>query len=243
MNIGFQRIIPTPTYPAGITIVTLSALPWTSKAGVVIQFKESVKQALREVQLGRCCFCRRRLGDNGDTDLEHFVDKEVFKEFSFDVRNLALTCGTCNTKKNGTFSSWRAKMARRPLGFIGPRPRNCPVMSVTVHKGDAFPTSTDHFRWVNPHLHNYSEHIAVEKSWVFRGITPTGRRTVRGLKLNDLGDVERRALYETLEMRGGRISMLFGAAAQLEQHRASDVLIAVAKALTRRRLAASAVPK
>ncbi|MBA4291219.1 MAG: HNH endonuclease [Pseudomonas sp.] len=242
MNIGFQRIFPTPTYPAGMTIAALSAYSWTSTAVIVTRFKDSVKQSLREVQLGRCCFCRRRLGDNGDTDLEHFVDKGAFKEFSFEVRNLALSCGICNAKKNGSFSSWRAKMAHRPPGFVGPRLRNCPVLNVTIHAGDAFPISPDNFRWVNPHLHNYSDHIAVERSWVFRGITPTGRRTVRGLKLNDLGDMERRALYETLEMRGGRISMLFFAAAQLEHHRASDVLTAVAKALTRRRRATAVVP-
>lgn len=235
MHIGFEYIDPVPTRPAGATPSALYRYKWTSSAKVVSSFKENIKSALREAQLGRCCFCRRRLGDNGDTDLEHFLDKDYFEDFRFEIRNLALSCGTCNTKKNGAFASWRAKIASRPKGFIGPRPRNCPAINVHIGSGGAYPSAPENFRWVNPYVHVYSEHILVAKSWVFRGVTPTGRRTVRALKLNDLGDVERRALYENLEMRGGRISMLFCAAAQLEQHRASEVLSAVVRALARRK--------
>jgi hypothetical protein len=242
MNIGFERIMPTPLLPAGVTTAALNAYAWTSGANIVTQFKGSIKQALRIAQLGRCCFCRRHLGADIDTDLEHFVDAEVFQEFRFEIRNLALSCAICNTKKNGMFNSWRAKMKRRHRAVVGPRPRICPVINTTIHIGDPFPTTPMQFRWVNPHLHNYSDHIAVERSWVFKGKTPIGRRTVRGLNLNDLGSIERRALYETLEMRGGRLSMLVCAIGELEHHRAYEVGFALAKAIKRRRQASAAAP-
>lgn len=242
MNIGFECIVPTPAHPTGVTAATLNAYAWSSQANLVTQFKDSVKRALRTAQLGRCCFCRIRLGADIDTDLEHFVDKDKFPEFRFEIRNLALSCATCNTKKNGAFAGWRTKMRSRPREFVGPRPRMCPVLNVTINAGDSFPVSPNKFRWVNPHLHKYSDHITVERGWVFTARTLTGRRTVRGLKLNDLGDVERRALYETLEMRGGRLSMLVCALGEMEQHRAYDVGFAIAKVIKRRRQAANDAP-
>lgn len=237
MNIGFERIAPTPQYPAGVVAAALNNYAWTSKANVVNQFKDGLKIALRAAQLGRCCFCRRRLSDNIATDLEHFIDKDGFNEYRFEIANLALSCGTCNVKKNGYFVSWSAQMERRSKNFVGPRPRICPVVNIAIHVGAAFPTSPAVFRWVNPHVHNYSEHISLHKSWVFRGVTTVGRRTVRCLRLNNLGEVERRALYETLEMRGGRLSMLVCAMGELEHHRALEVGKAIAKVLRRRRAA------
>ena len=98
-----------------------------------------------------------------------------------------------------------------------------------------FPTSSAEFRWVNPYVHNYSEHIEIKKGWFFHGKTPEGKRTIRGVKLNDVGVVEKRALSERLEARGGKLSMLVGALGELEQHRARDVVEVVVAAIKRRR--------
>lgn len=232
MYIGFERIHPLPLHPSGVTEAMLAAYDWSSRSAAVIQFKTSIKKALRKVQLGRCCFCRRRMGDSCDTDIEHFVDKDKYEEFCFEIRNLALSCGTCNSSKHATFSSWRSRMNHR---FSGPLPRLCPVLNITIHVGDSYPFSPNAFRWLNPHLHNYSDHIAVERSLVFKGKTPIGRRTVKGLKLNDLGALERQVLYEKLEMRGGRLAMLASAIGEMEDHRAYDVGFAVAQVIKRRR--------
>lgn len=87
----------------------------------------------------------------------------------------------------------------------------------------------------NPYVHNYSDHIVLSHGWVFTGRSPTGRRTVRGLRLNDLQEVERRALNERLESRGGLLSMLVATLAELDHHRAGDVARVAAKAIARRR--------
>ena len=240
MNIGFERIIPTPGYPAGTTAAALMGLTWESRANVAIAFRTGLKIALRTAQLGRCCFCRRHLYDDYATHLEHFVDKATFPQFGYEIRNLALSCGTCNIRKNAYFSTWGRRYRFMTRNFVGPVPARCPVLSIALKSGDAFPAAPANFSWVNPHLHNYSQHILLARGWVFEGKSREGRRTIRSLKLNDVGQIERRALSERLEARGGALSMLVGAISVLDQHRANDVKDAIIKVIRRRRDAAKA---
>lgn len=240
MNIGFERIAPTPGYPVGTTAAALSGLGWESRVNVAVTFRGGLKIALRTAQLGRCCFCRRQLYDDYATHLEHFVDKATFPQFGYEIRNLALSCGTCNIRKNAYFSTWNRKYRFLTKSFVGPLPARCPVLSAALNHCDPFPTSPVNFKWVNPHFHNYSQHILLARGWVFEGQTREGRRTIRSLKLNDLGQIERRALAERLEARGGTLSMLVGAISMLDQHRANDVKDAIIKVIHRRREAAKA---
>ncbi len=232
MNIGFERINPVPGYPAGTTQTLLNGLPWNSRTQVVTSFKFGIKATLRTSQRGRCCFCRRRLYDDYATHLEHFVDQATHGDYRFEIRNLALSCGTCNVKKNGYFSAWSARYRRLTRSALLTR---SPVLAIQLNAGVQFPINATDFRWVNPYVHNYSDHIVLSRGWVFTGCSPIGRRTVRGLRLNELAEVERRALAERLEMRGGRLSMLVAALAELDQHRASDVARAAATVISRRR--------
>ncbi|HEV2714902.1 MAG TPA: hypothetical protein VGU64_06520 [Terriglobales bacterium] len=239
MNIGFERITPTPGYPVGTSAAALKGLRWRSGATVVELFKDGVKVSLRTAQLGRCCFCRRHLYDDYATHIEHFVDKAQYPDYSFEIRNLALSCGTCNIRKSAHFSSWAARYRFFTRGFVGPLVPRSPVLNVQLKSGDKFPVSQGDFSWVNPHVHDYSWHIKLTRGWVFGGRSPEGRRTIRGLKLNDVGEIERRALTERLEMRGGKLSMLVGALASLDQHRASEVARAAIAVINRRRKAAA----
>ncbi len=232
MNIGFERINPVPLYLAGTTQALLNAYTWTSKARIVTDFKTELKRNLRTCQFGRCCFCRRLLYDDYAAQLEHFVDKDSYPEHRFEIRNLAVSCGTCNVKKNGYFSKWMAGYRRLTNN---PNAIRIPVFSIQLNSGAQFPTNSADFRWVNPYVHNYSDHIAIARGWVFTWHSPTGRRTVRGLRLNDLAEVELRALKEKLEMRGGMLSMLVASMSELEVHRARDIARVVAKVITRRR--------
>jgi hypothetical protein len=240
MNIGFERIAPTPGFPAGTTAAALSGLSWTSRANAVTLFKDGLKISLRTAQLGRCCFCRRLLYHDYASHLEHFVDKDGYGGYTFEIRNLALACGTCNVKKNGHFSSWSKKLRDMAKKNGTPVVVRCPVLTVQLNAGAPYPTAPAAFRWVNPYVHNFSDHIEIRRGWVFHGKTREGARTIRGVKLNEVGEVEKRALFERLEMRGGRLSMLVGAISELNQHRARDVGNASAAALRRRRRAAAA---
>lgn len=240
MNIGFERIAPTPAYPPGTSAAALARLSWESRANVAIAFRDGLKVALRATQLGRCCFCRRHLYDNYATHLEHFIDKGTFPQFRYEILNLALSCGTCNIKKNAHFATWDRRYRFITRNFVGPVPARCPVLKGRLTSGDPFPTIPGDFRWVNPYVHDYSHHIALVRGWVFEGQSPEGKRTIRGLRLNGVGEIERRALTERLEMRGGVLSMLVGAIFVLDQHRAKDVKDAVIRVIRRRRAAAKA---
>ncbi|MGJ7501220.1 hypothetical protein ACSFBF_12740 [Variovorax sp. ZT5P49] len=240
MNVGFEKITPTPAYPDGTSAAALHGLPWSSGTNVVTLFKTELKPVLRKAQRGRCCFCRRLLYHDYATHLEHFVDKGGYEDYTFEIQNLALACGTCNIKKNGHFSTWTKRFNDLSAKTGYPVTARCPVLAVQLNKGAPFPTSPADFRWVNPHLHKYSDHIEVRRGWVFYGKTREGTRTIRGVKLNEVGEVEQRALSERLETRGGRLSMLVGALAELHEQRARDVAKAVVLVIKRRRQAAAA---
>lgn len=234
MNSGFEIIRPTPEYPQTVSRAQLNRFKWDSKSAVVLAFKKDLKIKLRDIQCGRCCFCRRQLFDDYATHLEHFVEKSCYEMFSFEIRNLALSCGTCNGRKNGYFSNLNSKCKKRTArNKIGFTPR-CPVLSAEILNGADYPGNANDFRWIHPHFDMFSTHIELSRGWIFRGKTRKGMRTIYGVGLNDIGKIEKRALNERLKTRGGRLSMLVGAISELEYHRAKEVAAAVVKIIKRR---------
>lgn len=235
MNIGFDNISPTPQYPFGINAVALSSYDWSSKAGVVLQFKAALKADLRTAQLGRCCYCRRLLFDDISTHIEHFVEKAQYPLFTFEIKNLALSCGTCNTQKNGKNNSI-ASLIKKRAERQGKSPTSrCLTLAQELAPNATLPNDPQHYRWVHPHLDKYSDNIQIRKGWVFVGKTLKGNRTIRGVNLNALAQIERRALFERLATRGGKLSMLVGVISELEQHKAKEVAAALATVLRQRR--------
>jgi uncharacterized protein (TIGR02646 family) len=70
---------------------------------------ETVKQALIGVQQGKCCFCERLIGTDGD--IEHFRPKQAYKQatggslqypgyywLAYEWDNLYLSCPACNQR-------------------------------------------------------------------------------------------------------------------------------------------------
>jgi uncharacterized protein (TIGR02646 family) len=235
MNIGFENIVTAPAYPPGVSASHLAGLDWGSQALVVLQFKTAIKRDLREAQVGRCCYCRRVLFDDIATHIEHFIEKAQYAEFTFEIQNLALSCGTCNTQKNGRNKSLAAllkKRADREGKVLRPR---CQTLCRDFAPGSPLPSDSLSYRWVHPHFDRYSVNIQISKGWVFVGKTFKGTRTIRGANLNALALIERRALSERLTTRGGMLSLLVGLIAELDRHRAREVAVAVVKVLRRRR--------
>lgn len=235
MNVGFERIAPAPTYVIGTSRAALLGREWGDQSVVVETFKATLKSELRALQKGRCCFCRRVLFDDYATHLEHFVEKAQYAQYTFEVQNLALSCGTCNIQKNAQNRSLLAYLkARAKRGGKAVTPR-CQTLTNELSPGTPFPLTAASYRWVHPYFDDYSNNILIERGWIFVGKTVKGVRTIRGVRLNALALVERRALMERLESRGGRLAMLVGAIAELNQHRATEVGTALAKVLRRRR--------
>jgi len=232
MNIGFERIDPTPSYALGITAASFAGLPWTSKAAIVTAFKTSLKLELRSTQRGLCCYCRRPLpSDPPATHLEHFIEKAAWPHFAFEIRNLALSCSTCNGKKNEAYALLCGRLTRRASKNV-PNPAKvvrCPVLVSNV--APVAITSSADFRWVHPHLDTFSEHITVRKGYVFQKRTMKGHRTIKGLELNSIGRLEHRAAIEKLSLRTGPISLTIGLAAQLQFNSPSQVYMMAAEVI------------
>lgn len=240
MKLGYEGINPTPPYPSGIDIKKLSKFKWDSKSQAVLTFKEILKEDLWRIQMGRCCYCRRFLYEKTVTHLEHFVEKTVYPTFTFEIKNLALSCAVCNSQKNKKFLRLNGFLKKRAKKTGTVAMSYCPALSPAVLVGIVLPTIATHYRWVHPHLDLYSQHISIQKSWIFRGITRKGFRTVNGLNLNALALIEQRAMQDRFASRGGPLSFLVGFLAELNQNKAKVVGAAVAAELRRRRLSVKA---
>lgn len=147
--------------------------------------KELLKPELRRRQSDRCCYCRRILRfDKGPVEIEHIVNKARNGEnahFTFEPRNLALSCKDCNNGKG------QKKVLRVKLAARGP-----------------YPTAAASFLWVHPYLHSYSDHILIHEAWVYeaKGGSPEGAAVITKCNLAELWDKERlnrQALIESAE--------------------------------------------
>lgn len=235
IDAGFERIYPIPVLPADIVVADLLGLDWGSGVKVVSAFKDSLKPLLRTAQKGRCSLCRRLLYDDYAAHLEHFIEKAIYGDYTFEVRNLSLSCGTCNSKKNGYNRTLNSLIKRRADRKKLAVDKHCPVLAVRIAANTPLPDSPASYRWVHPYFDRYSDNIEIRKGWIFIGKSRKGIRTIRSVKLNALAQIERRALVERLETRPGRLSMLLGATAELNNHRAGHILQLVTKKLWQRR--------
>lgn len=173
---------------------------WESKAMDVLKFKKRYKRFLRTAQKGLCCYCLRPLGDDGDVDLEHILEKNVVTIFSFNQKNLALSCGRCNTNKEATRKKINNFLLRRiRKKFLVPT-------NETIETGIATWLMTPYvsfleidnqrYRMFHPHFHKYSDHIEYIPGFIYRYKTKLGRRTGRALWLNELAEIEKRRISE-----------------------------------------------
>lgn len=238
IDIGFEYIHPTPVYPAGRTSASYITYSWASQANQVTAFKQQLKDTLRLVQRGRCCFCRRPLADPMVTDLEHFIEKSAYPQFSFEITNLALSCRVCNSKKNTTFLRLHSSLNNRASRSGGNRTTyRCPTLAPHMAPLTALPSTAASYRWVHPHFDIYSDHLVIQKGWIFQWRTNKGLRTIRGLELNALAQLERRALAERIARGGGPLSWAFAALAELNNASAPQIASSLASYIRLRRAA------
>jgi hypothetical protein len=184
------------------------------------------------------------LSDPMTTDLEHFIEKAVHPWLTFEIQNLALSCRTCNSKKNELFLRLFSRLSRSASAAAGApvKVQRCLTLVAPLAPLAPLPTASAAYRWVHPHFDNFSAHVTIQKGWVFTWRSAKGFRTISGMQLNALAQIERRALAERMAARGGPLSMLLGAVAELNHASARDVCAGIAAELRRRLLARSAVP-
>lgn len=202
MTVYFQKIQPTPVHAKGVTATALAKYSWGDRATPVTKFKKKLKTDLRVLQLAQCCFCRRQLSDDGAVDMEHFIDKSLHGAYTFEIQNLALACSTCNGAKNGHTLHILAKLKRRAERQGKKYSPRCLALTSALATGAPYPTTAISFRWVHPHVDNFSNHIQLTRGWVYTRVTLKGYRTIRSAKLNQISALEKRAAEERMAARG-----------------------------------------
>jgi len=127
--------------------------------------KDNIIAHLRIQQDNSCCYCKYQLGfDIKEVDIEHIVPKSEYEKFTFESRNLALSCPACNTKKSTK-----------------------PVLQRLIVN---YPRNGNHFKIVHAHYDNYSDHIDIIDNCVFVAKTTKGSETITFCELFRLRIVE-----------------------------------------------------
>lgn len=235
MIFGFEKVDPTPAMPEGVTSAMLNGRDWESNARAVKAFKAHLKLDLRGTQKARCCFCRRFLGDHEDATLEHFMEKAIHTAFTFEIKNIALSCARCNRRKQHNCSRLWSLLDRFEFYRSGSKPglRSSAVFS-SLAPVLVLPLENQ-YRWVHPHFHSYSEHILLSIGWIFVPISKQGRRTIRGLGLNEIAELERRKSEEQwMEDGGGELARAVMLVGEVGPERAMEISAAIEKVVRER---------
>jgi uncharacterized protein (TIGR02646 family) len=155
----------------------------------------TVKQALIDAQHGKCCFCERKTGQDGD--VEHFRPKAGCRQtaksrllrpgyywLAYDWENLLLSCSACNQ---------RHKQNLFPLTNSNQR--------ATCHTDD---TAQETSLLLHPAQQDPEQYIGFRKEIPFAiNGNPTGKATIKALGLDReiLNEVRRDHLDKLITLR------------------------------------------
>ncbi len=142
-------------------IVILNYLNRTIKRVVVVVVIKARNHYLNE-QEKLCAYCKLPFRDT--TQVEHIIPKagaqRPRKEFSYTPKNLAVSCGFCNTKKSTN---------------------NDYLEPLWKH----YPQSGIYFKIVHPHFDNYFDHIQIVDKSRFEARTIKGYNTIKRCGLHE----------------------------------------------------------
>ncbi|WP_318434813.1 HNH endonuclease [Photobacterium leiognathi] len=118
--------------------------------------KEAIKKHYHKIQKGICPYCKQQLkSDHGRYwDIEHIIPRSHAPNFMFEPKNLCMSCVECNSEKSNKIVT--SSSAKR-----------------------TYPTDTQKYLIIHPHLDNYEEHLLVIEAGLFYyPLKPKGRKTV-----------------------------------------------------------------
>lgn len=137
-----------------------------SKA-VFDSIKANIMAHLRLQQKNTCCYCKYPLGfDIKQVDIEHIIPKSEYERFTFETRNLALSCPGCNTKKSTK-----------------------PVLKNSIVN---YPKNGNNVIIIHAHYDDYSNHIDIINDCVFVAKSSKGSETITFCELFRLSTAEQK---------------------------------------------------
>ncbi len=135
--------------------------------GVFDSIKANVTAHLRPQQNNTCCYCKYPLGfDIKQVDIEHIIPKSEYEQFTFETRNLALSCPGCNTKKS--------------------------IKSVLKNSIVKYPSNGNNVVIIHAHYDDYSNHIDIINDCVFVAKSSKGSETITFCELFRLRTAEQK---------------------------------------------------
>lgn len=130
--------------------------------------KGNIITHLRVQQNNSCCYCKHQLGfDIKQVDIEHIIPKSEYEDFTFEPKNLALSCPACNTKKS--------------------------IKSVLTTSIVNYPSNGTNIKIIHAHYDDYSKHIDILNNCVFVAKSTKGSETITFCELFRLSTVEKKA--------------------------------------------------
>jgi hypothetical protein len=128
-----------------------------------------VKKYYIEQQEQRCYYCRVPIVVNHAAvwDLEHIVSAAKYPRFSYDTRNLLVSCKTCNGKK-----------LEKEVLVPGARGRA------------VLPVDSNDYLIPHPYLDVYGDHITAAANLIYRGHSPKGRYLIWMLNLPERAELQ-----------------------------------------------------
>ena len=125
-------------------------------------YKQNIKSHLIFYQFDRCAYCRKRLEADGKYEpLEHIVAQTSKVEWIFLVKNLMLTCDSCNNLKNDE-----------------------EILTEAYKDSKNLPELSEAYKIFNPHFDLWNEHLVFEDN-IFITAVPNskGKATIQICKL------------------------------------------------------------
>jgi len=139
------------------------------KKEIFNDIKNNILKHLRTQQDNECCYCKRQLGyDIKDVDIEHIIPKSNFPKFTFNTKNLALSCPGCNTKKSTTCVLKRQHITN-------------------------YPRNGTNIKIIHAHYDEYRTHIEILDDCIYIAKSKKGSETITICELFRLKTVEENA--------------------------------------------------
>jgi uncharacterized protein (TIGR02646 family) len=119
------------------------------------KIRENLRNHLRTEQDNKCCYCKQDLGfDLKNVDIEHIIPKSEASQFTFNNKNLALSCPACNTIKHDK------------------------TVSIKNLKFKNHPTNSKNIKIVHPYFDEYTNHIQILNNTIYAAKTLKGSETI-----------------------------------------------------------------
>lgn len=166
--------------------------------------KKSIVEYLRDEQENKCCYCKRELGyDIKDVDIEHILPKSQFGQFTFNTKNLALSCPGCNTKKGNKV--------------------------ITSYNYQRYPRNGKNIKIVHAHYDEYYNHIEIKDGLIFVPISRKGSETITACELFRLRHLQKRAIEQ--KTKGGirKLVEMLRTASKTEEEELKQALLDIIK--------------